>query len=80
MYGYDFDIIYRAGQWTVTVWGKREITPVKVKNVKVMDDTGFHYEESWVTHLRDYVGASKSRSSLNDALQDAYQTVKAKNL
>lgn len=80
LHGYDFDITYRAGLWTVTVWGKREIPPVKVRNVKVMDDTdgGFHYEESVLTHLRDFVATSESRSLLNDALQDAYQAVKTR--
>lgn len=78
LHDYDFDILYRAGLWTVTVWGKREISPVKVRNVKVMDDTdgGYHYEDSWITHLSDYVATSESRSSLNEALQDAYQAVK----
>ena len=74
----DFDILYRAGQWTVTVWGKREITPVKVRNVKAMDDTdgGFRYEDSVITHLKDYIATSESSATLNEALQDAYSAVK----
>lgn len=80
LHGYDFDILYRSGLWTVTVWGHREISPVKVRNVKVMDDTdgGYHYEDSVITHLRDYVATSESRPSLNEALQDAYQAVKVR--
>jgi hypothetical protein len=78
IHDYDFDITYRTGQWTVTVWGKREISPVKVRNVKVMDDTdgGFHYEDSVITHLKNYIATSKPRATLNEALQDAYSAVK----
>jgi hypothetical protein len=74
----DFDIMYRSGLWSVTVWGKREIPPVKVRNVKVMDDTdgGFHWEYSTLTHLRDFVATSESRATLDEALQQAYQAVK----
>lgn len=74
----DFDIAYKSGQWTVTVWGKREISPVKVRNVKVSDDTdgGFHYEDSWLTHLKDFVAISEPRATITEALQDAYSAVK----
>jgi hypothetical protein len=70
--------MYRSGLWSVTVWGKREIPPVKVRNVKVMDDTdgGFHWEYSTLTHLRDFVATSESRATLDEALQQAYQAVK----
>jgi len=78
LHGYDFDIIYKAGLWTVTVWGKREITPVR-GSVRVADEDGeFHYEPTVITHLRDWVAMSEPRPLLNDALQDAYQAVKAK--
>lgn len=75
--GYEFDIVRKAGQWSVTVWGFKDIRPVTIKNVKIEGSDGaYYYENGQITKLRDFVARSEPRDLLGDALLDVYRVIR----
>lgn len=75
----DFDISRKAGQWLVSVWGKRPITPIKVQNIAGKNDNGFVvYEDGYITSLREHIASSGMCGTLDEALLSAYRAVRAR--
>lgn len=77
----DFDLLRKAGQWTVVVWVYENIVPIRVNaeaTITPSRNSNLVFENGYIVARRRLLVSGEPRSVLEDALLCAYRATKDK--